>query len=78
MKACETAGVMPYIAMGRERHHPPVEQPWTEPPPLSPDANSVDAMAHRLSTIEGRAVYAQRKSTVEPVFGIVKSVLGFR
>ena len=78
VKACETAGVMPYIAMGRERHHPPVEQRWTEPPPLSPDANPVDAMAHRLSTIEGWAVYAQRKSTVEPVFGIVKSVLGFR
>ncbi len=52
VKACETAGVMP-CAMGRERHHPPVEQRWTEPPPLSPDANPVDAMAHRLSTIEG-------------------------
>src|ERR1700674_3723998 len=35
-------------------------------------------MKHRWATPEGRAVYAQRKSTVEPVFGIVKSVLGFR
>ena len=26
----------------------------------------------------GRAVYALRKQTVEPVFGIVKSVMGFR
>ncbi len=78
VKACAAAGVTPYIAMGRERHHPPVEQRWTEPPPLSSDAGPIEAMAHRLSTREGRAIYAQRKSTVEPVFGIIKSVLGFR
>ena len=78
VKACEAAGVTPYIAMGRERHHPPVEQRWTPPPPLVPDAGPVEAMAHRLSTLEGRAIYAERKSTVEPVFGIIKSVLGFR
>ena len=35
-------------------------------------------MQHRLRTSEGRAVYAQRKCTVEPTFGIIKSVLGFR
>ena len=68
----------PYIAMGRDRHHPPVEQRWTEPSPLPPDRGPVDAMAHRLSTIEGRAIYGKRKSTVEPVFGIIKSVMGFR
>ena len=78
VQACEAAGVTPYIAMGRERHHPPVERRWTEPPPVSPDAGPVEAMAHRLSTIEGRTIYAERKSTVEPVFGIVQSVLGFR
>ncbi|MFB3111707.1 MAG: IS1182 family transposase [Gemmatimonadales bacterium] len=76
--ACHAAGVTPYIALGHESHHPPVEQRWTEPPPLSADAGPVEAMTHRLSTIEGRAIYAERKSTVEPVFGIIKSVLGFR
>jgi Transposase DDE domain len=35
-------------------------------------------MKHRLQTPEGRALYGQRKCTVEPVFGIIKSVLGFR
>jgi len=39
---------------------------------------TVAAMAHRLRTPEGRALYAQRKHTPEPVFGIIKSVLGFR
>ncbi len=36
------------------------------------------AMAHRLKTTAGRALYALRKQTVEPVFGIIKSVMGFR
>ncbi len=35
-------------------------------------------MAHRLKTQVGKALYAVRKSTVEPVIGIVKSVMGFR
>jgi transposase len=78
VKACTVANITPYIAAGRERHHLPVEQRWTSPPPLAADADAVDEMKHRLATPEGRAVYAQRKSTVEPVFGIVKSVLGFR
>jgi hypothetical protein len=35
-------------------------------------------MKHRLKTSAGKAVYATRKSTIEPVFGIIKSVMGFR
>ena len=35
-------------------------------------------MAHRLKTTEGKKLYALRKQTPEPVFGIIKSVLGFR
>ena len=47
--------------------------------PLAPDdPTPVEAMAHRLKTPEGRKLYAQRKHTAEPVFGIIKSVLGFR
>lgn len=38
----------------------------------------MQAMAHRLKTQSGRAIYALRKQTVEPVFGIIKSVMGFR
>ena len=46
--------------------------------PLADDASAVDRMKHRLRTPEGREVYATRKCTVEPTFGIIKSVLGFR
>ena len=77
-KVCDAAKITPYLAGGRESHHPPVEARFTQPPALAPDADVVQAMDHRLATIEGRAVYALRKSTVEPVFGIIKSVLGFR
>ncbi len=35
-------------------------------------------MAYKLKTDIGQAIYGLRKSTVEPVIGIVKEVLGFR
>ena len=35
-------------------------------------------MTHRLATPEGRQLYALRKQTPEPVFGIIKSAMGFR
>jgi len=35
-------------------------------------------MKHRLRTIAGKAVYAQRKVTSETVFGIIKAVMGSR
>ena len=38
----------------------------------------MQVMAHKLKTTAGRAIYALRKQTVEPVFGIIKSVMGFR
>ena len=38
----------------------------------------MQAMIHRLRTQAGRSVYRMRKQTVEPVFGIIKSVMGFR
>ena len=34
-------------------------------------------MAHKLDSEEGRALYRLRRQTVEPVFGVIKAVLGF-
>ncbi|WP_028300998.1 transposase, partial [Oceanospirillum beijerinckii] len=45
---------------------------------LGTRASPAEKMAHKLRTKAGRAIYALRKQTVEPVFGIIKSVLGFR
>jgi transposase/IS5 family transposase len=76
--ACERAGIVPLIAMKREQHHLPVLERFTEPPPLAAGASPVEAMAHRLKSRSGRADYALRKQTVEPVFGIIKHVMKFR
>jgi hypothetical protein len=35
-------------------------------------------MKHLLKTTAGKAFYAKRKTTVEPVFGIFKKGIGFR
>ena len=43
-----------------------------------PQADWLQAMAQKLAGDEGRAKYKLRKQTVEPVFGILKAVLGFR
>jgi len=76
--ACENAGINPLIAVGREKHNKGIEERFSNPEPLAEDADSVTKMKHRLKTPEGKAIYGMRKSTVEPVFGIIKSVLGYR
>jgi transposase len=76
--ACEAVGIEPVIAMGRQPHHPPLAQRFEKTPAAPDDPTPVENMAHRLKTKEGRALYALRKQTPEPVFGIIKSVLGFR
>jgi transposase len=76
--ACAAAGIDPLIAMGRQPHHPPVSELLCDDPWAPENPTPVEAMAHRLKTREGRDLYALRKQTPEPVFGIIKSVMGFR
>src|SRR5271163_4024628 len=78
VEACEKAGVVPVIAMGRQPHHLPLSERFAPAPPEPTKPTPVEAMAYRLKTPAGRALYALRKQTPEPVFGIIKSVLGFR
>jgi len=75
----EARGIDPYIATGRCPHH----QGWRaffldKPDPLPDDASVMEQMAYKLRTAIGKAIYRLRKSTVEPVIGIIKEVLGFR
>ncbi|MFQ5758014.1 MAG: IS1182 family transposase [Acidiferrobacterales bacterium] len=78
VQRCAAEEITPYISDSREPHNLALEERLQSPPPCPEDADAVTAMAHRLRTPEGKAMYAQRKSTVEPVFGIIKDVLGFR
>ena len=75
---CEAAGIEPLIAVKRDQHHLPVCARFEEPPEVGSEANPVQRMVRNLKTKAGRAAYALRKQTVEPVFGIIKSVMGFR
>ena len=78
VQACAAAGIDPLIAMGRQPHHPPLAERFAPDPPSPDEPTPLEAMAHRLRTREGKKLYALRKHTPEPVFGIIKSVLGFR
>ena len=78
VEICEKANIEPLLAPGRDKHHRHWEERFSEPPPLAEPASAVDRMKHRLKTIQGRKLYGLRKQTVEPVFGIIKSVMGFR
>ena len=79
VEACKASNIEPLIAMGRQPHYAPIAErlaPMPDAPPINP--TPVEAMAHRLKTPEGKALYALRKQTPEPVFGIIKSAMGFR
>jgi IS5 family transposase len=76
--ACAAAGIAPLMAVKRDEHHPPVSEGCDEPPALPANPTPVQRMTHRLKTGAGKAAYALRKSTVEPVFGIIKAVMGVR
>jgi len=69
-----------YCAVGKQDHHRTVDDLMKKTDPLPPadDAPMKEKMAHRLLTRVGREKYKKRKETVEPVFGIIKSVMGFR
>jgi hypothetical protein len=78
VNACVTAGIEPVIAMGREAHHPSLAERCAEDPPTPANPTPLEGMHHLLQTKEGKKRYALRKQTPEPVFGIIKSVIGFR
>ena len=72
-------GTEPYIATGREPHHHSWQAYFADEPAPPPAAASPRVkMAYKLRTDIGKAIYALRKATVEPVIGIIKEVLGFR
>jgi hypothetical protein len=77
--ACARRGIEPYIATGRDPHHPSWQQRFAPlPDPPSEKASSQVKMAYKLKTALGKTIYGARKCTVEPVIGIIKEVLGFR
>jgi transposase len=73
-------GLKVYAAVEKQCHHKTVADLLPQPEPVAPgpEASAKEVMAHRLKTQTGKALYKLRKQTVEPVFGIIKEVMGFR
>jgi hypothetical protein len=73
-------GVTVFAVVEKTDHHKTVADllPQPEPPAPGPEATPKEVMAHRLKTTLGKLLYKLRKQTVEPVFGIIKEVMGFR
>jgi transposase len=81
VNVCEKHQLQPLIAYGRQPHHPPLAELIAQDGgncKARASDDPVQRMKDELKSEAGRAIYAKRKTTVEPVFGIIKHVMGFR
>jgi IS5 family transposase len=78
VEACEAARIVPHISMGRDKHYGWLAKELAKPETLPNDTSATERMRIRLQSKEGREAYSKRKCTVEPAFGIIKSVQQFR
>ena len=77
--ALQANGIEPLVAIGRTQPHRPYD---FRPPPVPKTPRRITepwrvAMRAKLESDDGKARYKMRKQTVEPVFGIIKSAIGF-
>lgn len=72
------AGIELYVPVGRQKHNNKLDELLSQDPvePINPTPS--EAISHRMLTKAGKAFYALRKTTIEPTFGIIKEVMGFR
>jgi transposase len=76
VRTAEHMGTEPLISIGgHQRNGLPDDK---APPLASLHSEHRAAMRARLISEEGRAAYARRKATVEPVFGQIRACRGFR
>ena len=73
------AGIDAYIATGRDPHNAGWEAYFTQAGDAPAATASLrEKMAYKLRTQAGKAIYRRRKCTIEPVFGQIKEIMGFR
>ena len=81
LRRLDSAGVEPYVPIGRAENGDARAYDYRPPKtkkPIKVTNPYLIAMRDKLTSEAGRKIYAKRKQTVEPVFGIIKSVMGFR
>jgi hypothetical protein len=79
VEALQAEEVEPVVTIGRTQPHRPYD---FRPPPKPKAGQRITEpwrveMKAKLETEDGKNRYKQRKQTVEPVFGIIKSAMGF-
>ena len=67
-----------YIPSGRQKHNQWLKEHYGESQSENELATVIEAAQERMKTKDGKEFYAKRKSTIEPTFGIIKNVMGFR
>lgn len=72
------ANVELYVPSGRQKHNNKLGELLSQDPIEPVNPTPAEAMSHRMLTKAGKAFYALRKTTIEPTFGIIKEVMGFR
>ena len=74
----ENQGINPIISIAREKHNSYLDDKLNYDPPDKAPVSTLDGMKQKLKSKEGKEKYKKRKQTVEPVFGIIKEIMGFR
>ena len=74
---CDNNQIDAHIAVGREQNQD-TSALSSSPSEHTPALLARERMRDKLQTREGKALYARRKSTVEPALGQIKGARGFR
>ena len=79
LKAVEEAGMEPYIPADREKHNEELKTRIEGAGPEPEEGAGVkERTAYKMKTEAGRKEYGKRKGASEPVFGIIKAIMGYR
>jgi transposase len=79
VNAYEDVEITPFIEPGQTLHNQDFLEGCAESEAEKEKSSAaVERMKQRLKTKEGRKIFSRRKCTIEPVFGIIKHVMGFR
>ena len=71
-------GIELYVPSGREKHNDKLNSLLSKEPEKPNNPTPSEALSYRMATKAGKAFYALRKTTIEPTFGVIKNVMGFR
>jgi len=77
----KSRNIEPYLVTGREKHNQWLEKKLAKGDSEQDSVEVLDVkeqMRQKLKADKGKEIYRKRKMTVEPVFGIIKEIMGFR